>query len=143
MAIIRVVGGLLGLLIPTNGLSQGDVLSHVLLSGIEAYRTGGAPAAVNAWLTKSPIGRDSELISNTVASLRKVENAYGVFVGYDLVGTSHIGSRVVRSYLVLNYRRGPLFAYFDTYSGADGVVVVGFLFNPKPDPIFPPRLLGG
>lgn len=89
------------------------------------------------------LGRDSQLVSRTEASLTQIETTFGSFVDLEVVGTSRIGSRVVRNYAVLLYERGPLFVYFDTYRSDGGLIVTGFLFNTKPDEILPGRLLGG
>jgi len=126
---------------PPCSIAQGIGVSQVLTSGASAYRSKGTSAAVNAWLENSFLGRDSDLVSRTVSSLKDVEAAFGAFVGLDVVATSRIGSRVVRNYVVLLYERGPLFAYFDTYRASEKTTVTGFLFNTKPDAIFPSRLL--
>lgn len=113
----------------------------VVLAGIDAYRKQGPEAAVKEWLANSRVARDTALVLETIAGLKRVEEAYGVLEGYDVIKLAPIGSRNLRTYLILLYRKGALFLYFDTYREASGWIVTGFQYNTKPDGILPASVL--
>ncbi len=102
-------------------------------SGLQAYQTSGATAAVRSWLADSPLASQRDLLNKTVAEFKAIEQTYGAFSSYEVLGIKSFGQRSLRCYLVLQYEKGPVFIYFDSYRTAKRWTVTGFLFNTKAD----------
>ena len=84
---------------------------HELLeAGFEQYRQEGAAAAVKTWLEKSPLGSDEKSRAELLAVLKKVEDVYGQYIGWERAGFRILSPSVQRWYLVAGFERGPLFA---------------------------------
>jgi hypothetical protein len=119
--------------------SQTAALPPVVRAGLEAYKVNGAAAGVRRWLTNSPITEQS---GSTTQAFEQVERAYGRMVGYEILEVIHLGTYASRSYLIILYEKGPVYAWFDCYKPKDEWIMTSFLFNTKADLILPPKLLG-
>ena len=118
--------------------SQTKALPSVIAAGLEAYKVNGAAAAVTRWMKNSPI---PELSGATTEAFKQIERAYGRMGGYEILQVVPLGTYASRSYLVILYEKGPVYAWFDCYKAKDEWIMTSFLFNTKPDLILPPRLL--
>ncbi len=119
--------------------SQSAALPPVVRAGLETYKINGAAAAVSRWLTNSPITAQS---SATTQAFEQVERAYGRMVGYEILAIVPLGTYASRSYLIILYEKGPVYAWFDCYKPKDEWIMTSFLFNTKADLILPPKMLG-
>jgi hypothetical protein len=62
--------------------------------------------------------------------------------GYEILANVAIGTRVIRTYAVLHFARGALFASFDSYHADAEWLLNGIWFNGRPQEILPPSMLG-
>lgn len=126
------------LALATRAVAQSRDLPPIVRAGLEAYKARGADSALATWLKNSPVPAQSTPPAR--AALEQIESSYGHMTGYDVLSVVPLGSHVARTYLMILYERGPLYAWFDTYRSTDDWVLTGFLFNTKPDLILPPAL---
>lgn len=120
---------------------QTPELPAVVSSGLVAYRTGGAKAALQIWLKGSSIGRDPRSLTRLEEDLDQLGQELGSFQGYDTFRVISLTPHVSRTYVILLFARGPIYAYFDCYSTAAGWIVTAFQYNGKPEAILPSSLL--
>jgi hypothetical protein len=120
--------------------AQAPDVAPIVRAGLDAYKAGNAATALTTWFKGSPVPEQSTLAARGV--LEQIESSYGRMVGYDVLQVAALGPHVTRSYIVLLYEKGPLYAWFDCYKTGDQWIMTGFLFNTKPDLILPPNLLG-
>jgi hypothetical protein len=118
--------------------AQTSKLPPVVRAGLEVYKVSGSAAAVTRWLKGSPV---TDVSGNAAKGFEQIETAYGRMVGYEVLDVVPFGTYASRTYLVILYEKGPAFAWFDCYLPKDEWIVTGFLFNAKPDPILPPKML--
>ena len=122
-----------------NLTAQAPQLPPAVSAGLEAYKQGGASAALAAWLKGSAIPQETS--PTTRAAFEQIEGAYGHFTGYDVLRVVPFGPHVLRSYVVILCERGAVYAWFDSYKGGEHWILTQFLFNTKPDLILPPTML--
>ncbi len=72
--------------------------------------------------------------------MRQVQDYYGTFKAFELIGSRTLSPCNRLFYFALNYGKGPLFAKFLVYRSQEGWVVVNFNFNTKEDVIVPSNL---
>jgi hypothetical protein len=110
----------------------------VIRAGMEAYKVGGAAAAAVRWLKDSPI---TEASGSAIQGFAQIELAYGRMIGYDVLQVVHFGTYAERTYVVILYEKGPVYAWFDCYMAKDDWITTAFLFNTKADQILPPKMM--
>ena len=115
-------------------------LPPIVTAGVEAYKTGGAQAAISAWLKGSPLEgeRQAQLQS---ALLLQIESVYGKFVSAVPIATFEPSPGVTLLFVGLRYEKGPVFAKFLTFKAGEKEVLVSFKFNTTPEEILPGPLL--
>ena len=116
---------------------QTPVMPPVIRDGLEIYKVKGSAAAIARWMKDSPITDGSELGQ----VLPKIEGFYGRMVGYELLDVVRFGAYASRSYIVILFEKGPVYAWFDCYLPKDQWIVTSLLFNTKPDMILPAKML--
>jgi len=111
----------------------GDIPS-VIVSGMEAYKAKGPDEAVKAWIKGSPIEGSKDALSQANA-LRQVQDFYGAYRSFEVIGTRDLSSKTRILYLILDYDNGPLFAKFVVYHTEQGWILTSFNFNTKDEMI--------
>jgi hypothetical protein len=120
--------------------SQAPKLPPIIRSGLEAYKQAGTAVAMATWLKDSPITNESTVAAQ--AGFERIEGAYGHMIGYDVLQIVTFGPHASRSYVIILYQKGPVYAWFDCYDATERWIITGFLFNTKPDAILAPAMLG-
>jgi|GEM_PF-1203805 hypothetical protein len=126
----------------TSGASTKEVwadLPHVIISGMEAYRDKGPDEAVRVWIKGSPLEGSKDALSQA-NNLRRVQDFYGLYRGFELVGTRTLSSRTRIFYVILNFESGPLFSKFVVYRSEEGWILTSFDFNTKDESVFPTEI---
>lgn len=121
----------------TPARGQTPAIAPVIRDGLEIYKVKGAAAAVTRWLKDSPITDGSEV----AREFAKIEGFYGHMVGYDVLDVVRFGAYASRSYIVILYEKGPVYALVDCYLPKDQWIVTSLLFNTKADMILPAKML--
>ncbi len=129
------------LLHPVPAQAQGAAPPDVVTRGLAAFRAMGARAALPILLKDSPAAGDPRSVSSTVEALDQVREALGAMQGHDVLRVSQLGAHTSRTYVVLLFERGPIYAYFDCYLTKNGWIVSSFQYNGKPEVILPEFLL--
>lgn len=111
--------------------------AKIVKAGFEAYRTGGSPAAVDAWTVGSVLAKDATVKPNLLQALSQIEDVYGMYQGFDVLGVVKLGSHGERDFVAIRYQSGQAFAYFDLYESAAGQLVTAFQYNTKAQEILP------
>ncbi len=109
-------------------------LPAVIVSGLDAYKSKGPDEAVKAWIKGSPIEGSKDALSQA-NSLRQVQDFYGAYQSFDVVGTRELSPKTRILYLVMDYESGPLFAKFVVYRTEHGWILTSFNFNTKDEMI--------
>jgi len=115
---------------------QTPAMPPVIRDGLEIYKVKGAAAAVARWLKDSPITDGSDV----ARELAKIEGFYGRMVGYDVLDVVRFGAYASRSYIVILFEKGPVYAWVDCYLPKDQWIVTSLLFNTKADMILPAKM---
>jgi hypothetical protein len=115
------------------------VTPPVVLAGLNAYRASGRDSAIATWMRGSAL--EGQIGSQVARALEDIESAVGSATGHEILANVAIGTRVIRTYAVVHFRRGAMFALFDSYHGDSGWVLNGFLFNTRAQEILPPSML--
>lgn len=112
----------------------------VVLSGLDAYKEGGAEAAFNAWLSGSPSEGDKSALSQANI-FRQVETLYGAYQGFDPIKIVNLTPKTTLVYLQINFQKGPLFASFLCYREVDNWIIPMLTFNTEVEKIIPSEIL--
>ena len=119
--------------------AQAPETPPIVLSGLRAYQAFGRDSAVAVWTRGSPI--EGQVGSQVMRGMEDIETAYGSATDHEILANVAIGRRVIRSYVVVYFTRGPMYAWFDCYRSNDSWITVGFLFNTRPQEILPRAML--
>ncbi|MGB9409297.1 MAG: hypothetical protein WCA89_17310 [Terracidiphilus sp.] len=111
-------------------------LPPVIVYCLDAYRDKGPDDAVRAWIKGSPIDGSKEALSQS-NNLRQVQDYYGAYRTFEVIGSRDLSPRTRIFYLVLDYEKGPLFARFVVYRSDEGWILTSFNFNTKEEAILP------
>jgi hypothetical protein len=111
----------------------GDIPPFIV-AGMEAYKAKGADEAVKTWIKGSPIEGSKDALSQANA-LRQVQDFYGAYQSFDVIGTRDLSTKTRILYLILDYDNGPLFAKFVVYHTEKGWILTSFNFNTKDETI--------
>ena len=123
--------------LPEQKHAVGD-LPSVITAGLEAYKDKGPEEAVKTWIKGSPIEGSKEALSQANA-LRQIQDFYGSYQAFEVIGTRDLSPRTRILYLVLDYDNGPLFAKFLVYKTGQTWILTSFNFNTK-DEMLPSSL---
>ncbi|MGH9587535.1 MAG: hypothetical protein ACRD3F_11325 [Acidobacteriaceae bacterium] len=113
----------------------------VVLAGLQAYKNGGAQAAVQAWIKGGPLDGSADA-SSDVRALDQIQQAYGGYRSCDVIHAGDLTRRIRVIYLAMYFERGPLFAKFVVYRTGATWVLTSFKFNSDADAILPYAPLG-
>jgi len=116
-------------------------LPEIVLSGLNAYRTDGAQAAVNVWMAGSPIER-TEQPERQLRNLRRFEELYGAYKEFHPVRTVPISPTCRMVYIQLDYQKGPAFGKMLVFKTDDGWKIVNFTFNADPEALWVVSMFG-
>jgi hypothetical protein len=116
-----------------------DDVPKIILSGLEAYKSDGADAAMKAWIRGSALDGSKDALSQANI-LRQIQDFYGAYKAFDLIRTRSLSPNIRVIYLALDYERGPLFAKFVVYQTQQGWILTNFTFNTKEELILPQSL---
>lgn len=120
----------------TSGVESKQSLPRVIEEGLNAYASGGAEAAVAAWLKGGP-GEGERVAEAEADKFKRMERFFGRYKSYESIDTKDIGKSSKVIYLALNFERGAIFASFIVYKTDKDWVVTGWDTNTKPQLIFP------
>ena len=134
-----VAAGALALFCATGAAAQGPSTPTPVIDGLNAYRDFGHDSAIVWWVRGSAVeglvGRD---VNRAFSDL---ESSFGSYEGYEVLANVPIGARTMRTYVSIHLQKGAIYMWFDSYRGAKGWVLTGFLLNAKPGEILPPAML--
>jgi len=119
-----------------NQKQAGESLAPIILSGLQAYKDKGPDDAVKAWIKDSPLDGNKDALTQA-NNLRQVQDYYGSYRGYEVIGSKDLTAKIRIVYMVLDYDKGPLFAKFVIYRADLGWILTNFLFNTKEDAVLP------
>ena len=120
----------------SNQRRVGEALPTIIVSGLDAYKDKGPDEAVRAWIKGSPIDGSKEALSQA-NNLRQVQDFYGAYRAFEVIGTRDLSPRTRIFYLILDFDKGPLFAKFVVYQSDQGWILTSFDFNTKEQAILP------
>ena len=120
--------------------AQNAEIPPVVLAGLNAYRSGGAIAAIKAWLIGSPAEGEKIALSQA-SSFNQVESLYGNYTGFDLIKVVTLTPKTKFIFLEVNFQKGPVFAKFHCYRAKSGWVVASFNFHTEAEKIIPTEIL--
>lgn len=125
--------------LPVAAQNPNPGVPPILISGLDAYRTGGMGQAFRAWLRNSPLPWDPKM----AVALHSAEQEFGPFQGWDIVDVRSLTPTTRVVYLVLNYQLGPVFAKFVAYDTEQqvGWVVTNLKFSLDDEAVFPPPVI--
>ena len=125
----------------TRAAAQSVAVPPIIRTGLEAIRTGGVEAALDAWLD----GWGAEAASSGKAQLlptfREIETVCGTFTGYDALGTAAWGPHTLRMYYVLLGKQRPAYLRFDVYQSDGRWRVLNVTINTDPAQVLTPEML--
>ena len=132
------------LLLPASQLNAAEPkgkVPPVILNGLKAYTKSGPQAAVKTWIEGSVMEKKKEEALTYSETFKKVEEFYGSYRGYHLIGVTDITEITKVVTITMDYDKGPVFIKFLTYKTKNGWILVSFDFNTNPDVILPGLLL--
>lgn len=109
-------------------------------AGLDAYRSGGAEAAVRAWLRGGPLEGDTNAMAQA-NMLKSIEAFYGGYRSYELVAEREIGASTRFAFLIMSYEKGPLFGRFILFRQAEDWTIVQFQVHTDPGEVWPDELI--
>lgn len=117
--------------------------TSIVVSGLEAYKTGGATEAIQGWIKGSGLEGSKEALSQANV-LRQVEEFYGEYQGFDIIRDHEMSPRVHMIVFVMNYEKGPLFSRFQSYLSDSGKwVATEFKLHTEANMILPNNVVFG
>lgn len=119
-----------------NQKQIGESLPPIILSGLQAYKDKGPDDAVKAWIKDSPLDGNKDALTQA-NNLRQVQDYYGSYRGYEVIGSKELTTKTRIIYMVLDYDKGPLFARFVVYRSEQGWILTNFNFNTKEEAVLP------
>jgi len=108
-----------------------------VIDGLEAYKTSGSEAAFIAWLKNSPLENDKAATSTVKGAITQIESFYGKMTGYEVLYTVRLTASSVRTYAEIQYEKGSLFAFFDSYKSAKGWIIPNLKCHTEAQNILP------
>ena len=109
-------------------------------AGLDAYRTGGAEAAVRGWLHGGPLESDTQALAQA-NMLKAVEAFYGPYRSYEVVAGREVGESTRFVFTVMSYEKGPLFGRFVVFRQGESWTIVQFQVHTDPDEVWPEALI--
>ena len=120
--------------------AQNAEIPPVVLAGLNAYRSGGAIAAIKAWLIGSPAEGEKIALSQA-SSFQQVESLYGNYTGFDLIKIVTLTPKIKLIYLEMNFKKGPVFGNFCCYRAESGWIVASLNFQTEAEKVIPAKIL--
>jgi hypothetical protein len=109
--------------------------------GGDAYLSGGADAAITAWLGGSALEGNTQATSQSNL-LRQIEAYYGKPESLDIVKQTPTSPRSEMVYFTINYSKGIAYGRFQTYRTKSGAwISTAFKVNTEAVDIFAASLL--
>lgn len=131
--------------IPSLSHTQSKVsdgtIPDIVRAGLEAYKNGGAQAALQAWVKGGPLDGSAEE-STDITALDQLQQSYGAYRSFDVIHASNLTRRIQVVYLALYFEKGPVFARFMVYRTGATWVLTSIKFNSDADAILPYAPLG-
>jgi hypothetical protein len=124
--------------VPAMGAEE-PAVPAVVLDGLEAYKTGGAPEAIASWVKGGPLAGNKDLPAQT-EFYKQVEAAYGSYRGWEYLRTVAVSPSVKTVYLIMKFERGPVFGSFLVYRPGEAWILVDFNLNTRPENVLPPAV---
>jgi hypothetical protein len=118
------------------GEQESSEVPKVILSGLEAYKAGGAEAAIKAWIKDSPLEGSKDVLAQANL-LKTVQDYYGAYKAFDVIRSQNLAPTTRVIYMILDFEKGPLFAKFVVYRVEKGWILTTFTFNTKEELILP------
>jgi hypothetical protein len=142
MRLTVLLGFIIALNVATTSVANADELSvpPIITSGLAAYKSEGAQAAIKAWLKGSPLEASKEALSQA-NMLNQIHDFYGPYKSYEVIQVHTISASSKMVYLTIDCEQGAIFGKFLTFKRGDVWTVPSFKFNTEPDKILPYSLL--
>ena len=121
-------------------LEADSALPPIIAAGFDAYRAGGAQAALTSWLKGSALEGEKQAQSQA-GMLVQIEAFYGKFQRAFSLGSFTLSLNTTLVYVQLDYEKGPVFGKFLTYRPGEKETIVQLTFNTDPDQVLPSQLL--
>ena len=112
----------------STDIQSAQGLPHIVASGLKAYKDAGPDEAVSTWTRGSTIDGSSQ-----ANLLHQIQELYGAYRTFDVIGSRQFGSRTQIIYLTLDFDKGPVFAKFVVYKSEQGSILASFNFSTKDD----------
>jgi len=126
---------------PAQSRGPDGAVPDIVRAGLEAYKNGGAQAALQAWVKGGPLDGSAEE-STDITALDQLQQSYGAYRSFDVVHASNLTHRIQVIYLALYFEKGPVFARFMVYRTGATWVLTSLKFNSDVDAILPYAPLG-
>ncbi len=96
--------------------------------GLDAFKKYGPDEAVEVWMDGSML-RMARIFDQLEAQLNQFSQLCGDLESWETLSSDRYGSRVTQQVLVLNFRRCPVFARFNTYTREGRETLTRFNLN--------------
>lgn len=106
--------------------------TRLIERGLLAFERRGADAAVDVWMEGSML-QLAGVFDQVRAQLGRFAQLCGSLESWETLNSNNYGSRVTEQVMVLNFRRCPVFARFNTYTREGDEVLTRFNLNASYD----------
>ena len=119
---------------------ENNEIPEVVLAGLDAYGRRGPVAAVDEWIKRGPIPKEST--RGIIEVFRDLQIRYGGYEGYELIDIEEITTVSKVVYIQMNFQNGPIFLKCFCYHNDVGWIITGNLqIDSNFEAILPPHLI--
>ncbi|MEE9396916.1 MAG: hypothetical protein V3V31_07875 [Methylococcales bacterium] len=134
---MKIILILVVILFTNSAFAANKTAEDLVRNGLHAYKTGGARAAIEAWIKDSGIEGSKEALSQA-NTLRQVEDFYGTYESYEIVKTHKISKRSTSLQFVMNFDKGVAYVIFQAYKTKGGIwIATQFKFHTEAAQVWP------
>jgi len=134
---MRVLIIIITLFTPITLFAASQTAEGIVISGLTAYKKGGALPAIKAWVKGSGLENSKSALTQA-NTLRQIEDYYGSYQSYEIINIHKISKRSKMVLFVMNYEKGIAFSKFQAYkSNNDGWIATEFKFHTQAAVIWP------
>jgi hypothetical protein len=140
VVLVLAAGSSISLSGATDKKDVDEGVPEVVTAGFNAYKAGGADAAVQTWFAGSALA-GPQGIAAYAQTLKQAEAYYGPYKSYEVIWLVDVSASTKIAYAVVNYEKGPFFTKLMCYKNERGWIVVSSAYNMQPEAILPPSVL--